>query len=407
MRVGDLLSISAGNLLRTRNRTLLSILGIVIGIMSVILVLSIGDAARDYLISQISSFGSDLIFVASGPPPENNGGAVPSPFAKQVLTTSDYKRITRQPWVTISSALTLNQDTVVAEGQTADVQVEGTTPNEVPLFDLHVASGNWFSWEDVDSRNRVAVIGKSVADKLFGADDPINKSVKIQKQNFRIIGVMPKSGMRFTQDLDHQIYVPYTSSMDAYGIKNVFRFIVKTNLPIRQGVANMQQLMRDSHHLSSPKDDDFRVLTQDDAIQIVSQITQILQIFLTSVAAISLLVGGIGIMNIMYVTVTERTREIGLRKALGARRGDVLGQFVAEAAMLSLLGGIIGVALGIGLTWLAIQAILQFQSGWSFHLSVSGILLGVGVSTAIGLVFGYFPARRAAVLHPIEALRHE
>jgi len=407
MHLKDLFIISTSSLRRTKGRTALSVLGIVIGIMSVILVLSIGEAARSYIISQISSFGSDLIFVESGPPSELEGGGVPSPFPKQVLTMDDYKKLARQPWVRSVTANTQNQDSVEANGQSIAATVSGTSEQEMTLYDMRMGAGVFFTQEDVTSRSRVAVLGIDLANNLFGADDAVGKSVKINNHNFNVVGVMGKSGSRFLQDLDRQVYVPFTAAMDIYGLKTFLFLVLKTSLPLPEAVANTQVLVRDQHDIEDAKDDDFRVMTQEDAVKSVEQITGILQIFLTSVAAISLVVGGIGIMNIMYVTVTERTREIGLRKAIGAKGRDVLGQFLVESVVLTTIGGAVGIALGTGLTWLAIQIILQFQDGWIFQVSWEGVVLGVSVSTIIGVVFGYFPARRAANLHPIDALRYE
>jgi putative ABC transport system permease protein len=406
MRFRDLISVSLSSLRRSRGRTAMSVLGIVIGIMSVILVLSIGEAARTYIVSQISSFGSDLVFVESGPPSELEGG-VPNPFPKQVLTRNDFRKLERQPWIRFITANTQNEDTAEANGQSISATVSGTTEDEVGMYDMRVEHGVFFAEEDVNARARVVVLGRDLANNLFGADDAVGKSVKLNRQNFRVVGVMAKSGSRFLQDLDRQAYIPYTTAMDVYAVDNLLFLVMKTSLPLPAAVENIRVLIREQHDISNPKDDDFRVMTQEDAVKSVEQITGILQIFLTSVAAISLLVGGIGIMNIMYVTVTERTREIGLRKALGAKGGDVLDQFLVEAIFLTTLGGVVGIALGTGLTWLAIQIILQFQEGWVFQLSLEGIGLGVGVSTFIGVVFGYFPARRAAKLNPIEALRYE
>ncbi len=195
--------------------------------------------------------------------------------------------------------------------------------------------------------------------------------------------------------------------MDLYNKKFVQFFAFKVDIPIEEAKRRVLIVLREQHDILDPKNDEFYVSTQDDVVEQTGQITQILQILLGSIAAISLVVGGIGIMNIMYVSVTERVREIGLRKALGATRGDILGQFILEAFMLTTLGGLIGIALGIALTWLAIQVILQFQTGWSFSVSVPGIVLGVAVSSAIGLIFGFAPARRASMLDPMVAMRKE
>ncbi len=407
MRFRDLVGSASSSLRRTKGRTIMSVLGIVIGVLSVILVLSVGEAARAYIVGQINSFGSDLVFVESGPPSELEGGGIPNPFPKQVLKPTDVKKLVQQPWVRYLTANTQNEDILEANGQSISATVSGTTADEVPMYDMRLASGVFFDPSDLDSRSRVVVLGNDVAKNLFGADEAVGRSVKITGQSFRVVGVMAKSGSRFLEDLDRRVYVPYTAAMDLYGLDELLFIVAKTSLPLPSAVENIKVLIRERHNIDDPKDDDFRVMTQEDAVKSVEQITGILQIFLTSVAAISLLVGGIGIMNIMYVSVTERTREIGLRKALGAKQGDVLGQFLVEAIFLTVFGGLLGVALGTGLSWLAIEVIKSFQDGWAFQLSMDGVFLGLGVSTAIGLTFGYFPARRAARLSPIEALRHE
>jgi putative ABC transport system permease protein len=207
--------------------------------------------------------------------------------------------------------------------------------------------------------------------------------------------------------VDDQVYVPFTAVMDLYNKKFVQFFAFKVDIPVAEAKRRVLILLREQHDILDPKNDEFNVSTQDDIVEQTGQITQILQILLGSIAAISLVVGGIGIMNIMYVSVTERVREIGLRKALGATRGDILSQFILEAFMLTTIGGLIGIALGITLTWLAIQIILQFQTGWSFSVSVPGMVLGVAVSSSIGLIFGFAPARRASMLDPMVAMRKE
>jgi putative ABC transport system permease protein len=207
------------------------------------------------------------------------------------------------------------------------------------------------------------------------------------------------------------VYIPLTAGLDLYNKKYLTYVSVKTSLPINEGKEQINVLIREMHNIDNPEGDpakdDFHIQSQEDLVRSASQITNILQILLVSIAAISLIVGGIGIMNIMYVSVTERIKEIGLRKSIGARRTDVLKQFLAEALFLTLLGGLMGTLLGVTLSWLGIQIISQFQSGWTFAVSVRGIVLGVTVSGAIGVIFGYFPARKAASLHPIEALRFE
>ena len=404
MTLADLLQSSVQSLRRTRNRSLLTMLGIVIGILSVILVLSIGEAAQRYIVGQISSFGSDLMIVLNGPA---QAGLQPTAFTNETLTFEDAQALQEKPWVTAIIAGVEQQDIVTANGIDVSAKITGTMPDELVFYDLTQKEGLFLSMEDVEARSKVTVLGSEVARLLFGEDTALGKQVKINRQNFRVIGIMPQSGTRGFDNIDKNVYIPVTAAMDIYGRKRVMAFTFKTNLVLTDAIQRAQDILRDRHNIDPGEEDDFNIQTSDDLIKTVSQITDILKILLSSIAAISLLVGGIGIMNIMYVNVTERTREIGLRKAVGARSRDVLGQFLAESVMLTTLGGTIGIVLGIGATWLAIQAIQSFQPGWTFVVSLRGIELGLAVSMAIGIVFGYAPARRAAKLNPIVALRRE
>lgn len=385
---------------------MLTMLGIVIGILSVILVLSIGEAAQRYIIDQIAVFGSDLVQIANGPK-EPQAGSTPTAFVKQTLTFKDYQALRRTPWVKqVVAGVTLN-DVARINGEDVSVSIAGTAPDELVIYGTRIKQGQFFTEGELDGRARVAVLGFDVARNAFGQEDPIGKTISLNKQLFRIIGVMEEAGTKSFQDLDKRVYVPVSAAMDVYNRRFVQGISLKTDLALSDAIRRTEDFMRERHNVSDPKDDDFHIQTQDDAIRNTQQITGILQILLASIAAISLVVGGIGIMNIMYVTVTERIREIGLRKSIGAKRADILGQFLVEAVMLTTLGGCIGILLGIGLTWLAIQIISSFQSGWTFCVSGSGVVLGLTVSTVIGIVFGFAPARRAAALSPIEALRQE
>lgn len=406
MRLSDLFFSASQSLRRTRGRTALTMLGIVIGVMSVILVLSIGEAAERYILGQVSSLGSDILTVQNGPDREETRD-LPTAFIKEVLTLNDYQKLRLQPWVKQITAAVTQSDSLIANGEDNQVQVFGTTEDEIRLYDRQVAEGRFFTREDIDARSRVAVLGMDIVKKSFGQESPIGRQVKVGTQQFRIIGVMAKAGTQSFQNLDQNVYIPVTAALDLYNKKYLSSLSLRTTLPLSQAKRMIQQIIRDQHRIDREEDDDVRVTTQEDAARSAGEITNILQILLTSIAAISLVVGGIGIMNIMYVAVTERTREIGLRKAIGARGQDVLSQFLAEAIFLTSLGGIIGVLMGIGLTWLAIKIISSFQAGWTFQVSLRGVTLGVLVSSIIGLIFGYAPARKAASLNPIEALRKE
>ena len=408
MTPNDLLKSSFQSLERTKSRSFLTMIGIVIGILSVILMLSIGQAAQRYILSQISALGSDVVFVNNGSKAQSN---VPTLFIKPTLTEHDVKKIALQPWVTRVVGRVSQSDAISGEGIQLTAQIVGTSPDELVLSDIRPRVGQFISQASVDSRSREAVLGYELADKLYGFNDPIGKSIKINNASYRVIGVIEKEGTKNFQNLDRQVYIPYTSALDTFNRKNLSAIEVKTTLTVNQAKARLTEVVRADHGIDNPnneeKKDDFNVTTQEDAVNSASQITQILQILLISIAAISLLVGGIGIMNIMYVSVTERVREIGLRKSIGAREQDILSQFLIEAVVQTTLGGIIGSILGVLLSWALISLINSFQPGWTFAISWSSIALSLGVSSAIGLVFGFFPARKAARLHPMEALRFE
>lgn len=411
MRIIDLFSLSYKSIVRTRGRAVLTMLGIVIGIGSVILMLSIGQAAEGYLLSQVASFGSDLIFVSNGKGDVEENGP-PSRNVKQTLTIQDAKALEREPWVRVVNATFINRDLLSSGSVNAYAQVQGTGPGELIIFNTRAETGRFISKEDQDSRAKVVVLGAGIATRLYNGNDPIGQLLKINKQNFRVIGVMERGGTRFFNKVDDQVYVPVTTLLTLYNKDRVNFISVKpNNLTVAETKERVRLVLRDTHRLDNPEGklskDDFQVSSQEDAVRSASVIGDILQILLASVAAISLIVGGIGIMNIMLVTVTERTQEIGLRKSIGATRRDILGQFLIEAVCLTLFGGIVGVIGGLSVSYLAIKIISSFQEGWQFVFPLSGVILATVVSTLIGIVFGIYPARKAARLSPIDALRYE
>lgn len=379
----------------------------IIGIAAVILALSIGESAESFILDQISGFGSDVLFMESGTLEGQTTN--PSPFVEQVLTLDDLKSLKRELWIDAVSGTIIKSDLLQHEGRNQNIQITGTSPDEALINDYNVKEGYFITQDQFDSRNRVAVLGSTIEENFYGRGNALGKSVKLGNANYRIIGVMDKIGSRFFQNMDEMVYIPATTLMDQYNYDTFQYMTVKTPLPTEEAKFRLEIKMRELHDIDNPEGDlskdDFYVSTADEAAEIVTSITGVLQILLSAIAAISLLVGGVGIMNIMYVSVTERTQEVGLRKAIGASNSQVLNQFLTEAVMLTLGGGLGGVILGSFTAWLAIQIINSYLAGWTFMISVNGIIFGVVVSTLVGLIFGYAPAKTASKLDPIVALR--
>lgn len=411
MKIRDILPIALQNLFRSRGRTAMTMLGIVIGISSVIMMLSLGKAAEQFILSQVASLGSDLIYVQNGKGDDAKSGG-PNPTTKQTVTYNDYKDLKTKSWVKEIEAIVIGQDLVTYGGISKFYQIYGSAPGALAIYNSELQAGRYINDDDVSQYGHVAVLGDEVSRNLFGVSDPIGQRIKIGKIAYRVIGVMSPGGTRFFSSVNTQIYIPITSAQRQYDSQFLNFVVIKTTFDSTdRGREEIRSVMRDAHHIDNPNGilskDDFRVTTQEDAQKNASTIGLILQILLGSVAAISLIVGGIGIMNIMYVTVTERTREIGLRKAVGAKQNDILLQFLIEALLLTLLGGVVGIIFGVSFTYLGVLVLRQIQGEWAFLVPWDAIILAVGVSASIGIAFGFLPARRAAKLAPIEALRHE
>jgi putative ABC transport system permease protein len=395
-----------------QSRSLLTILGIVIGVAAIILVMSLGEGAQNLILGQIQGMGTKTLSVAPGREPK--GPADVAQTMSDSLKERDLERLKRKenvPTLKAIMPLVFGGESSSHENETFRLTIFGTTPLIETLFDLPVEEGSYFTDEDIRGRANVVVIGTKVKKELFGESEALGEKIKIKGRSFRIIGILPEKGQVSFFNFDEAAIVPYTTAQDyIFGIKYFHRIIIEASdeSAIAQTVTDVEATLRESHDITLVDKDDFFVETQADLANRLSTITSVLTLFLAAVAAISLVVGGIGIMNIMLVSVTERTKEIGLRKALGATYRDILMQFLLEAVMLTGIGGIIGIIMGASFAFIISLVLTNVLAiSWSFSFPVSAAILGLGVSGLIGLIFGLYPARAAARKSPIEALRYE
>ncbi len=411
MKVKYLFQISIKNVGINKSRSLLTILGIVIGIASIIVIMSLGDGASRLITDQIAGIGSQTIAIHPGRQPTS-----PTDIAQMFSDSLKQKDIDallikeNVPGLLELMPEVYGGVTGSYENETYRFTIFGASGVLVKMMDIKLSQGVFMDDDQVRDASNVAVIGAKIKEKLFGNDDPIGKKIKVKGVALRVIGVISKQGSSL-MSFDDMVLVPYTTAQRyILGIKhfNEIGILADPSIPLSFTVRDIKTTLRNSHNITDPEKDDFSVDTSADLLDRLSSITTALTIFLAAVASISLIVGGIGIMNIMLVSVTERTREIGLRKSIGATEGNILLQFLFEAVILTFIGGIVGVLFGAAVSVLFAFAINHFSTiVWTYSFPLKGALLGIGVSTIIGLIFGIFPARRAAKKNPIEALRYE
>jgi len=401
--------------LRTNlGRSILTILGIIIGVVAIVLVIALGQGAQGLILDQVKGVGANTIILRPGREPTN-----PSDAADTILSDSIKDReiealrkkenvpdlASVAPSVVIPGLVSYQENTF------RPTTLGWTTDELAEMFQIYPAQGVYFTNEDILQRSKVAVIGSRVKEKLFGQSDAVGQFIKIKGQNIRVVAVLPKRGQVSAFNVDELVLLPYsTAQKDILGINYYQEIFIRTEdgADVDQAAQDIKTTIRELHNITDTSKDDFFVMTQKDIVDRLSTITQILTIFLAMIASISLVVAGIGIMNIMLVSVTERTREIGLRKALGATNKDILQQFLFESVILTVSGGAIGTLIATLLSLLASVVLQkQFNLAWPFQLPLYAIILGVGVATIVGLIFGLYPARKAAQKDPIEALRYE
>jgi len=406
MELMAIVRIAMRALARNKMRSILTMLGIIIGVGAVIAMVGLGQGAQQQVQQQIAAMGSNLLFVGSGT--VNRGGLRMGFGATKTLVYQDMVSILREcPAVAAAAPGAGSSAQVVYENDNWSTRLTGTEPQYFDIRNWPVASGSVFSQSDVDTVANVAVIGETVRKNLFGAVDPVGQTVRINNIPFKVVGVLTSKGTSAAmgQDQDDAIFVPLTTLQKKISGQEWLNFIMVSAQSRDTSYSAQQQiegLLRDRHRIRAGTDDDFFVRNLADMADLADQSSRVFTLLLASIASVSLLVGGIGIMNIMLVSVTERTREIGIRMAIGATEQDVQRQFLIEAVVLSLIGGAIGIVFGVGSSLLITNVL-----GWPVLVSPLAIVVAVFFSAAVGIFFGFYPARKAASLDPIEALRYE
>src|SRR3989338_2489447 len=385
MEIRGVIKLVSTNLRANRLLSFLTMLGLIIGIGSVVLIISIGAGAQSLILQQVNSLGSDLVGVLPGASDEAGPPAAVFGIQVKTLVNDDVKALLNDPrtyHIVAASGYAQGRGKVVYQNRSID-------------------SGTYTG---------VVVLGSAMSEELFQGDDPVGQSIKIGRETFRVIGEAKERGTVAFTNQDNQVFIPLNTAqkiMLGWRHLSLIRARVDDAAAIDQTLEGIKQVLREKHKLDSDQEDDFSVRAAVQALDLLTQITDALKFFLAAIAALSLLVGGIGIMNIMLVAVTERFREIGLRKAVGARRRDILNQFLIETLVITAIGSVIGIAGGAAVSALITVAARALGYEWAFIVSLPSILLAVGVGLAIGLAFGFYPARRAAKLDPIVALRYE
>jgi putative ABC transport system permease protein len=405
MDILAIIRIALRALARNKMRSSLTMLGIIIGVGAVIAMVGVGQGAQEAVQQQIAAMGSNVLMVGSGT--LNRGGMHMGWGATKTLVIDDLRAILKEcPAVRAAAPMSFTQGQVVYGNTNWYTRVQGTEPMFFDIRTWPVAMGGEFTESDVETAANVAVIGESVRKNLFGAVDPIGEVIRIKSLPFKVVGVLAAKGQSgMGDDQDDTIIVPITTLQKKITGETWLRMVVVSAISRQASYAAQQQitaLLRDRHRIRQGQDDDFFVRNMADIAELADQAGRVMTLLLASIASVSLIVGGIGIMNIMLVSVTERTREIGIRMAIGATEEDVQRQFLIEAVVLSCMGGAIGILVGMATSYLITNVL-----GWAVLISPTAIVTAVAFSMGVGVFFGFYPARKAAKMDPIEALRYE
>ncbi len=401
----NLLKVAMKSIVKNRMRSLLTSLGIIIGVGAVIVMVGLGAGAQADIQAQIASLGVNMIMIFPGS--SWHGGVSRGAGSLNRLTLADAEKIAAEATtVTAVSPFVRASGQIIGGTGNWSTSINGVWPEYLAIRDWEVATGEFFTERDVRAKSKVAVLGKTVLDNLFPDEDPIGQKIRIRNTPFKVIGVLASKGQSaFGSDTDDVILAPATTVLYRLAGGRYISRIYASAVSIEGSAAaeeELARLLRESHKLEPGEEDDFRVRNQAEFMEAATETQKVMTLLLGAVAAVSLIVGGIGIMNIMLVSVTERTREIGIRLAVGARSGDVLLQFLTESVVLSLAGGTIGVVLAYLVT-----AVLNNMVGMTTIVNPGIVVLAFGFAAGIGIFFGYYPARKAAMLNPIDALRYE
>jgi len=407
------IKISYKNLTATKLRSFLTILGIIIGIASVIVVMAIGGSAQKLILNQVSGVGSNLVGVLPGASDEKGPPASAMGIVVTTLKYADLKALEEKrnvPNLVDASAYVTGATTVKNKNGSYQTSYQGVTASLLSVEDIKLKSGRFFIKEEDLNMARVAVLGSNRVQDLFPNEDPIGKTISLKDLSFTVIGTLAERGSVGFSNTDDMIYVPLLSGQKLLlGIDyiNFMRVKVDTKNNLDQAVIDIKKTLREQHKIKLDASDDFSVRNSAQAIEMLTTVTNVLKYFLAAVAAISLIVGGVGIMNIMLISVHQRVREVGLRKAVGAKNGHIISQFLIESIFITFIGGILGIIFGIAIAFLAAVIIKSLGYEWEFIIAPSAVILATSVSIMIGLIFGIYPALKASRVSPMEALRYE